>query len=173
MNHLSLCPRIIKKGKGYYTSLRRHDVTEALLRAAYINTRQLATSFVHPCHTNSTMQQGDIELGQTNVVVPQQNGNGEVIDVNDDDDQMFDKADSNMQDDGNDDDIDDDDDENKPLGYCRFIVKHHRLAFGRSSLLLCLKSTHKIPNMAKLNRTTMHAICTCFLAVYPGHNLAN
>lgn len=188
MNHLSLCPRIIKKGKGYYTSLRRHDVTEALLRAAYINTRQLATSFVHPCHTNSTMQPGDIELGQTNVVVPQQNGNGEVIDVNDDDDQMFenenvDKADkikmetksgdSNMQDDGNDDDIDDDDDENKPLGYCRFIVKHHRLAFGRCSLLLCLKSTHEIPNMAKLNRTTMHAICTCFLAVYPRHNLAN
>ena len=102
------------------------------------------------------MKPGDIELGQTNVVALQQNGNGEVIDINDDDDQMFenekvDKADkitmetkagdSNMHDDGKDDkddDNDDDDDENKPLGYCRFIVKHHRLAFGRfiDSLLL-------------------------------------
>ena len=103
------------------------------------------------------MQPGDIELGQTNVVALQQNGNGEVIDINDDDDQMFenekvDKADkiimetkagdSNMHDDGkddkDDDDDDDDDDENKPLGYCRFIVKHHRLAFGKfiDSLLL-------------------------------------
>ena len=95
------------------------------------------------------MHPGEIELGKTNVVAVQQNGNGEVIDINDGDDKMFknenddEKADkidvdsktgdSNMQED------DDDDDENKPLGYCSFIVRHHRLAFGKFiySLLLC------------------------------------
>ena len=88
---------------------------------------------------------GDIELGKTNVVAPQQTGNGAVIDINDDDINEFEEihengkiekaqesteeiTDSKTQDD----ESDKDDDGNSPLGLCRFIVKHHRLAFGMS-----------------------------------------
>ncbi len=77
----------------------------------------------------------DIELGKTNAVTPQETSNGAVIDMNDeneiDENDKIDEgkkectvADSSIQDD------EVDDDENSPLGYCRFIVKHHRLAFG-------------------------------------------
>ena len=86
---------------------------------------------------------GDIELRKMNVVALQKTGNGAVIDINDDEKNEFEEIDENgkieeaqenteevtdsqTQDDEN----DEDDDENSPLGLCRFIVKHHRLAFG-------------------------------------------
>jgi hypothetical protein len=87
---------------------------------------------------------GDIELGKTNVVAPQETENGAVIDINDEENEIYESdkidkaetaeesqesikaADSNIQDDMN----NDDDEENTPLGYCRFIAEHHHFAFG-------------------------------------------
>ena len=86
---------------------------------------------------------GDIELGKTNIVAPQQAANGAVIDINDGEKEEIEKSHQNgkiektqerpEEDSGetHDDENDEDDDENRPLGLCRFFVKHHRLAFGR------------------------------------------
>jgi hypothetical protein len=87
---------------------------------------------------------GDIELGRTNAIAPQKTENGAVIEINDN---MKEEIEEIHENGGNvrkgqdsseevtdsmthENDDDEDDDENSPLGLCRFIVKHHRLAFG-------------------------------------------
>ena len=84
----------------------------------------------------------EMELGRTNMVAPQETANGTVIDINDEDEKVLkdDTIEKHDEREGNDkssdssvqDDADDEDNENATLGYCRFVVKHHRLTFGMS-----------------------------------------